>query len=116
MADGLLAIRYKRGKLELLDQRLLPFETTYTPVTSPEAAYDAIKSMMVRGAPAIGCTAALATAAWLAQHGSGAQFTSAAEAAEVIQRELNYLVTRCLSSKDMSTGVDRNPGTVLGRP
>jgi methylthioribose-1-phosphate isomerase len=95
MAGGLLAIKYERGKLELLDQRLLPFETTYLPVTSPQAAYDAIKSMVVRGAPAIGCTAALATAVWLAQHGSGAQFESAADAAGAIQRELDHLVTRC---------------------
>lgn len=99
MADGLLAIRYERGKLELLDQRLLPFETTYTSVASPEAAYDAIKSMMVRGAPAIGCTAALATGAWLAQQGGGAQFKSASDAAGAIQRELDHLVTRCSSAK-----------------
>ena len=71
MAEGLLAINYERGKLELLDQRLLPFETTYIPVASPEAAHDAIRSMVVRGAPAIGCTAALATAVWLVQRGGG---------------------------------------------
>lgn len=93
---SLLAIKYERGKLELLDQRLLPFESTYILVESPQAAHDAIRSMVVRGAPAIGCTAALATAAWLVQQGGGSQFDSAADAASVIQRELEHLVTRCL--------------------
>ena len=93
-ADGLLAIRYKRGQLELLDQRLLPFESTYIPVAAPQAAYDAIKSMVVRGAPAIGCTAALAVAAWLVEQGGGSQFASATAAASAIQSELDHLVTR----------------------
>lgn len=92
---GLLAIRYERGKLELLDQRLLPFESIYIPVESPQAAHDAIRSMVVRGAPAIGCTAALATAAWLVHQGAGSQFATAADAASVIQGKLDHLVTRC---------------------
>ncbi len=92
--NGLLAIRYERGQLELLDQRLLPFESTYIPIASPQAAYDAIKSMVVRGAPAIGCTAALAVAAWLVEQGTGSQFASACAAASAIQSKLDHLVTR----------------------
>ena len=90
----LQAIRYQRGKLELLDQRLLPFESTYIPIGTPRAAYDAIKSMVVRGAPAIGCTAALSIAAWLVEQGGGTQFASAANATTSVQNELANLVTR----------------------
>jgi methylthioribose-1-phosphate isomerase len=51
-------IRWKRDRLDLLDQRLLPGKTKYiTCKTAPQVA-KAIKDMVVRGAPAIGCAAA----------------------------------------------------------
>jgi len=48
----------ERGTLSLLDQRKLPGETTYIEYKSPEKVAKAITSMVVRGAPAIGVTAA----------------------------------------------------------
>src|SRR6478736_9684064 len=42
----------------LLDQRLLPAQETVVHCTSVEEVARAITSMQVRGAPAIGCTAA----------------------------------------------------------
>lgn len=39
--------------LEILDQLVLPYSTTYISIKSIEDAFDAIKSMKVRGAPAI---------------------------------------------------------------
>jgi methylthioribose-1-phosphate isomerase len=51
-------IRWKGDRLELLDQRLLPGKTKYiTCRTAPQVA-KAIRDMVVRGAPAIGCAAA----------------------------------------------------------
>ena len=91
----LLAMRYERGKLELLDQRLLPLESTYIPVRTPQQAFDAIRSMVVRGAPAIGCTAALAVAAWLVERGAGSQYDTAASVAEDVQATTDHLVQRC---------------------
>ena len=91
----LQAIRYERGKLELLDQRLLPLQSTYIPVRTPQEAFDAIRSMVVRGAPAIGCTAALAVAAWLVDRGAGSQYDSAAAAADDVQATTDHLVQRC---------------------
>ena len=44
--------------LTILDQSLLPFETKYIDLVSPDDVYLAIKEMKVRGAPAIGITAA----------------------------------------------------------
>lgn len=50
MATGSLqAIRYQRGKLEVLDQLRLPHEFVYDDVTTCEEAFDCIKSMRVRG-------------------------------------------------------------------
>ena len=91
----LQAIRYERGTLELLDQRLLPLESIYLPVRTPQEAFDAIRSMVVRGAPAIGCTAALAVAAWLVERGAGSQYDSAAAAADDVQATTDHLVQRC---------------------
>jgi hypothetical protein len=61
-SSKLQAIRYTRGSLELLDQRALPTTTTYVQVASLRDCHAAIKDMLVRGAPAIAITAALALA------------------------------------------------------
>lgn len=61
----LQAIKYRRGKLELLDQRLLPFEMVYLDVSSPQDAWQHIKTMVVRGAPAIGVTGAMGHRQWM---------------------------------------------------
>lgn len=57
------AIRWEHGELYLLDQRLLPGEVRYLRIDSIDAAVDAIATLAVRGAPAIGIAAAYALAA-----------------------------------------------------
>ncbi|MDX1571681.1 MAG: S-methyl-5-thioribose-1-phosphate isomerase [Xanthomonadales bacterium] len=53
------AIRWSdQGHLELLDQRKLPSQETYLTLESPEQVAEAIRDLVVRGAPAIGITAA----------------------------------------------------------
>lgn len=51
-------IRWHEEALKLLDQRLLPAEVTEISYDSVAAVADAIRDMVVRGAPAIGITAA----------------------------------------------------------
>jgi methylthioribose-1-phosphate isomerase len=51
-------IRWRGDRLELLDQRLLPDKTEYLACRSAEEVARAIRDMVVRGAPAIGCAAA----------------------------------------------------------
>jgi methylthioribose-1-phosphate isomerase len=51
-------IRWKGDRLELLDQRALPEQTAYMTCRSAEEVAQAIRDMVVRGAPAIGCAAA----------------------------------------------------------
>lgn len=74
-ADTVEAIRWQRNKLQLLDQRLLPHEATYLSYGDVDAVADAIRDMVVRGAPAIGITAAygivLAARARFAQSPAG---------------------------------------------
>ena len=51
-------IRWHGDRLELLDQRLLPDQMVYVTCRSAEEVAQAIRDMVVRGAPAIGCAAA----------------------------------------------------------
>src|SRR5262245_20572383 len=51
-------LRWRGDRLELLDQRLLPGKKKYITCRTAEQVAKAIKDMVVRGAPAIGCAAA----------------------------------------------------------
>ncbi|HXH92606.1 MAG TPA: S-methyl-5-thioribose-1-phosphate isomerase [Thermoanaerobaculia bacterium] len=55
-------IRWRGDALELLDQRLLPREVRYVALHDAHEVADAIHDMMVRGAPAIGVSAAFGVA------------------------------------------------------
>jgi len=57
-ADADHAIVWRNDRLYLLDQRLLPAEERYLELQDATATADAITDMVVRGAPAIGITAA----------------------------------------------------------
>lgn len=56
------AVRWTGAALDLLDQRLLPGRTEYLTCHSAEDVARAIRDMVVRGAPAIGCAAAFGIA------------------------------------------------------
>ncbi len=56
------AVRWDRGRLFLLDQRRLPAEVRYLPIETLADAEAAIRSLAVRGAPAIGIAAGYALA------------------------------------------------------
>lgn len=57
-ADNVRAIRWEAGTLTLLDQRRLPGEVIYRDYVDAVDVATAIHDMVVRGAPAIGITAA----------------------------------------------------------
>jgi methylthioribose-1-phosphate isomerase len=56
------ALRWKGDALELLDQRLLPDRIVYVTCRNAGEVATAIRDMVVRGAPAIGCAAAFGIA------------------------------------------------------
>lgn len=58
MSEQLLPIQWKEDTLILLDQTVLPNEVIYESFTTSEGVWDAIQVMKVRGAPAIGVSAA----------------------------------------------------------
>ena len=51
-------LAWRDSALELIDQRALPHQVRYLRCLDAPAVADAIRSMVVRGAPAIGCAAA----------------------------------------------------------
>ncbi|BAU75620.1 S-methyl-5-thioribose-1-phosphate isomerase [Metapseudomonas furukawaii] len=57
-AEKVRAIEWRDGALHLLDQRLLPAEEVWLSYHSAEGVAQAIRQMVVRGAPAIGISAA----------------------------------------------------------
>lgn len=67
------AVQWRDDRLVLLDQRRLPGEESYIQIDAAGAVADAIRDMVVRGAPAIGITAAygVVLAARLRRSGDG---------------------------------------------
>ena len=70
------AVEYdpRTDEVVMLDQRLLPSEVTYHRYRTPDEVADAIRTMVVRGAPAIGISAAYALAL-MARHEEGDEAT-----------------------------------------
>jgi methylthioribose-1-phosphate isomerase len=52
--EGIRPIVHKNGKVLFLDQTALPAETRWVEIDSVDSCRDAIKGLVVRGAPAIG--------------------------------------------------------------
>jgi methylthioribose-1-phosphate isomerase len=59
---GIETLRWKNSCLEMIDQRILPASFEYITYDSAASVADGIRSMVVRGAPAIGCAAAYGVA------------------------------------------------------
>jgi len=58
LSDVLKPFYWQKGQLKLLDQRLLPLKEDWKILRNYQEVAKAIKEMIVRGAPAIGCVAA----------------------------------------------------------
>ncbi|XP_062966757.1 methylthioribose-1-phosphate isomerase [Cynocephalus volans] len=84
------AIRYSRGSLHILDQLLLPQQSHYEAVDSVHRAWEAIRAMKVRGAPAIALVGCLSLAVEL-QAGAGGPGLAAL--VDFVRDKLSFLVT-----------------------
>jgi methylthioribose-1-phosphate isomerase len=78
MSQSFATLRWVQDRLEMIDQRLLPARVEYRSYDSAAGVAEGIRTMVVRGAPAIGCAAAygVALAAQQLRHSARAQFTS----------------------------------------
>jgi len=62
MQEPLQTVTWKNGKVCLIDQTVLPDRLRHVEMADWREVVEAIRTMIVRGAPAIGCTAALGLA------------------------------------------------------
>ena len=93
-------IRWEDGNLYLLDQRQLPNSVEYLHIENAEDAWHAIKTLAVRGAPAIGIAAAYGLAVAM-RDVSGNQFV------EQLQRQTEYLKSARPTAVNLAWAVDR---------
>lgn len=89
--SSLQSICYKRGSLQLLDQRKLPLETTYLDIRNASDGWSAIGDMVVRGAPAIAIAAALSLAVEVCNLETFDGTST--DAASLLGQKLDYLVS-----------------------
>ena len=115
-------IQWDDGALKLLDQTRLPLEQTTIEIRDYRAATDAIRDMQVRGAPAIGVTAAyaVAMAASEVQAADKADFMARLkeagaqiEAARPTAVNLHWAVQRMLQVAESVPDTNQMPDTLL---
>ncbi|HNT23344.1 MAG TPA: S-methyl-5-thioribose-1-phosphate isomerase [Anaerolineales bacterium] len=109
-------IRWLDGHVQMIDQRLLPQEVVYRDYIDVEGVAEAIHTMVIRGAPAIGAAAGygLALAAWHSRTGDAAlMHAELMHAANVLRASrptavnLFWAIERVLRNLDA-----RTPGSV----
>ncbi len=103
----------------MIDQTRLPEELVYVETNNLEEIFDAIKRLVVRGAPAIGCAAALGLAA-VAQHYQNDFYEQLCRDAEYLNTSrptavnLAWALDRCLKAADYQTlTLDKAKKTLL---
>ncbi|XP_025913040.1 methylthioribose-1-phosphate isomerase isoform X3 [Apteryx rowi] len=102
---SLEAIRYRRGSLSILNQLLLPGQIRYEAVDGVERAWEAIRAMEVRGAPAIALVGCLSLAVEL-HSGAGPERDAPALEAFVGER-LRHLVAARPTAVNMAREAER---------
>lgn len=85
----LQAIKWENGKLEVLDQILLPAISRYVSVNGVEDGWKVINKMQVRGAPAIAIVGCLSLAAEIKSE----EYTDKKCLRQEVEGKLNYLVS-----------------------
>src|SRR5437016_7632857 len=83
MSSEIRTVDWTGSAVRLIDQTVLPGRLVYVELTDWREVVEAIRTMIVRGAPAIGCTAALgmALAARQIEADDRAEFMTSLEAA-----------------------------------
>ena len=108
-----LPILWQEGRLDLLDQRLLPDEITYITCTSAAEVAIAIKEMVVRGAPAIGIAAGFGLALEARRLSTGPVQSEFLAAIQVAARNL---ITSRPTAVNLKWAVDRVLATASSLP
>ena len=84
-------ITWDNGVSKMLDQTIIPYEYKYVDITSGQQMFDAIKTMIVRGAPAIGIAGAQGVVLY-AQEGRD-KFSNIEEYKKWLIEKADYMAT-----------------------
>ncbi len=106
--DRVRPIRWLDDRLELLDQRQLPFQVVYVACNDSDAVASAIRDLVVRGAPAIGIAAAWGVV--LAAQALGKRVVSGAEALIAMEPALDRLQTARPTAVNLAWALRRMRG------
>ncbi|KIJ49656.1 hypothetical protein M422DRAFT_59337 [Sphaerobolus stellatus SS14] len=98
-ANALVGLRTEGDKIEIIDQLLLPHVKKYIPIESTDDAYDAIKSMKIRGAPAIASLASLSLASHLSQSLAGSSTPSFLSSPTALREHVRPILSHLYSSR-----------------
>ncbi|WP_372662012.1 S-methyl-5-thioribose-1-phosphate isomerase [Cohnella sp.] len=101
-SEVLQSLRWIDHTLSLLDQRLLPEETVYLPLTTPQEVWEAIRELKVRGAPAIGIAAAYGVVLGVIHFKGTSQ-----EILDMVNRNAEYLATSRPTAVNLFWALDR---------
>ncbi|WP_028561976.1 S-methyl-5-thioribose-1-phosphate isomerase [Paenibacillus pinihumi] len=99
---GLQSVIWAGEHLDLLDQRLLPEEVVYLPLQTSEEVWEAIRHLKVRGAPAIGMTAAYGVVL-----GSRGVEESLETFHKIVHEQADYLATSRPTAVNLFWALDR---------
>lgn len=105
MADffTMRTVTWSDGSVRMIDQTALPERLAYVTCTRSEEVADAIRSMVVRGAPAIGVTAAMGVALAAAR----SKTTDLKELMKELERSANLLRSTRPTAVNLFWGIDR---------
>ena len=93
----------EKGRLKLLDQRLLPGRVEYITCSGVESVWEAIRNLSVRGAPAIG-----AAAAWgMALGAENSRARSSGQLVDDLRRAARHLKSSRPTAVNLSWAVER---------
>ena len=84
-SEIIVPLRFRGGRLELLEQTLLPSCEEWLPCATPEEVADAIRRLAVRGAPAIGVAAAWGVVLGIQHAPAGHERAAAHQAATLLR-------------------------------
>jgi len=104
MTEALNPIQWKNNALVLLDQTKLPNDIVYEEFTTVESVWDAIVTMKVRGAPAIGVAAAYAVYLGVRDLKPNLDQTVLGK---VVQKHVAYLATSRPTAVNLFWALDR---------
>ena len=90
------------GRMEIIDQTLLPTEFKFIPLATVEDVWEAIKTLRVRGAPAIGVAAAMGIVAAIQRAGDDEAYVL-----ESVRRAADYLATSRPTAVNLFWALDR---------